>query len=150
MADIKQREAFRGNSHSPLRQVLHPNPTTTSEQSNESLHTLTDTTATIQRNRRTMLRTPQEIHETETMMALPSSCETALGDNSFPVREVSPVTSSDFEMHHINTATTDPANHRNYQATVKDIPDEGETNSVHSVTTEPSTNPDTSGALNQR
>jgi hypothetical protein len=115
MADIKQSEAFRRNSHSPLRQVLPQNPATTSEQSDESLHTLTDTAATVQRNRTTTTpRTLQETDETETTMALPSSCETALGDNLSPVREVSPVTSSDSEIHHINTTTADPTNHQNY------------------------------------
>jgi hypothetical protein len=145
-ADIKQRVAFRGNSHSPSRQVLHPNPTPKPEQSDESPHTLTDTTATIQGSKRTTPRTPRETHETETIMALPSSRETALGDDSSPVREVLPVTSPNPETHHIDTATTDPTGHRKYRTTIEDVPDEGEPNSVRSVTTEPPTNPDASGA----
>jgi hypothetical protein len=145
MADIKQCNAFGGNSHSPSRQVLHPNSTVITEQSDESLPTSTDTTATERRERRMAPGVPQETRQTETMVASPLLCKTALGDDSSPVREVSTTITSEPEMCHIDTIAPDPTNHLSHRTTVEDIPDEDEPRPIYTITTESTNSPDATG-----
>ena len=122
-ADVKQRKVSRGTAVPP--------------QDNE---------ATKQQEEGTKPRAPGRVKETKNLMASPSSRETALGDHSSPVREVSTVIPSDTEIQHIDTTTTDHTDHPNRRTTVEDIPDEGETDYVHPVTTEPTTSPNTTDA----
>jgi hypothetical protein len=145
-ADIKQRKTFRGNNHSPLRRVLHLKPTAIREQSDESLSTLTDTTTTKQRDERTTPRTMKETNETELTGTMSPSRGTALGDDTSPVREVSTAILSEPEMHHIDTITTDPADLSSYITTIEDVPDEGKSSTIYSVTTEPIADFETTGA----
>jgi hypothetical protein len=68
----------------------------------------------------------------ETVEAL-LSCETALGDDSSPMREVSATISSEPGVHCTKPTMPDPSNRFKYHATVEDITDEDDPSPVHTI-----------------
>ena len=152
-ADIKQREAYGGNYHSPSRQVSNTIHPVKWEQNDETPSHLTDVTHTELRN---TMSTRQKRRGTkmkakvggkdaklpvgaaatkETVVTTPSH-ETALGDKSSPVREVSTVIQTVPETLCIDPIAAEPIDRFKYRATVEDVTDEGNVCSVHTVTAE--------------